>query len=95
MFGNAPSAAKRYGVALSALAAATLLRLWADPLLAGSGFAIMFAAVMIAAWYGGLGPSLLALTLSLAISIALFGPPRDEPPEPPIRVWTGLAVFFF
>jgi K+-sensing histidine kinase KdpD len=68
----------RYGGALAILAAATLLRLWFDPVLAGGGFMIFFLAVVIASWFGGLGPSLLALLLSLALSSWLFDPSPDH-----------------
>lgn len=91
MLENYRSAPLRYGVAVLAIFVAALVRLWFDSVLGGSGFALLFAAVVIAAWYGGVGPSLVALTLSLAISVWLF---RSEP-EPAARVATGLAVFFF
>src|SRR5581483_3359229 len=87
------SAFLRYGVALAILAAATLLRLWCEPVLAGGGFMIFFVAVIIASWFGGLGPSILALLLSLIISSWLFGPPAEPPP--PAKALFGLAMFFF
>lgn len=89
------STVARYGVAALIILAATLLRLVFEPLLEGAGFALFFAAVVVAAWYGGLGPSLLALGLSLMVSGLWFGPPPDAPPEPAMRVLAGLAVFFF
>ena len=85
------TAFNRYGIAIAAIALSTLLRLWAETTLGPSGFSLMLAAVVIAAWYGGLGPSLVALTLSLAVSSWLF---KSEP-EPAIRVVTGLAVSYF
>ena len=85
------TAFKRYGIAIAAIALSALLRLWAETTLGPSGFSLMLAAVVIAAWYGGLGPSLVALTLSLAVSSWLF---KSEP-EPAIRVVTGLAVSYF
>lgn len=90
-----PSALKRYGSALLTIAIATLLGWWFESLLAGSGFMIYFAAVVIASWLGGLGPSLLALTSSLLISIWLFEPVPGSVPDPPLKVIAGLGVYFF
>jgi PAS domain-containing protein len=91
IFDNPRSAAARYGAAILAIAVAALVRYWADSVLGGSGFSLFLAAVAVASWYGGLGPSLVALTLSVLISVWLF---RGEP-QPAVRVWTGLAVFYF
>ncbi len=85
----------RYGAAVAIILLAALVRYWFDEDLQGSGFAFMLAAVVIAAWYGGLGPSLVALVLSTVISAIYFRAPPDAPPEPLVRVATGLAVFFF
>jgi len=61
----------RYGIALASVAAAlwlaSLLPARADP----SHFTLFFAAVMITAWYGGLGPGLLATVLS-ALSLDYY-----------------------
>ncbi|HJT35667.1 MAG TPA: ATP-binding protein [Pirellulales bacterium] len=90
-----PSIAKRYGGAVLIIAVATLLGWWFEPLLTGSGFMIYFAAVVIASWLGGLGPSLLALTSSLLISIWLFEPAPGSVPDPPLKIIAGLGVYFF
>jgi signal transduction histidine kinase len=62
-----------YGVALLGVAAATLLKLLIQPLArqdeASLGF---FAAVMFAAWYGGLVPGLVATFVSALVSDYLF-----------------------
>ncbi|HVW38838.1 MAG TPA: ATP-binding protein [Pirellulales bacterium] len=91
IFDNPRSATTRYGVAVLAIAIAALVRYWADAALGGSGFSLFLAAVVVASWYGGLGPSLMALTLSVLVSAWLF---RGEP-QPAVRVWTGLAAFYF
>ncbi|HVX12671.1 MAG TPA: ATP-binding protein [Pirellulales bacterium] len=83
----------RYGGAVAIIAVAALLRFWLDQPLAGGGFMIFFAAVIIASWFGGLGPSLLALVLTLVISGSLFEP--NTPPDPPLRAMVGLSLFFF
>jgi hypothetical protein len=62
------SRAARYGAAVVAVGLALLLQLLlglrfgGDPNL--SPFMIFFAAVMVASWFGGLGPGLLATSLS-------------------------------
>src|SRR5262245_55031873 len=67
----------RYGVALLALAAALLARLAADPLVGNAlPFLTFSLAVVTAAWYGGFGPSLLALVLGLLAATYFFIPPR-------------------
>lgn len=54
-----------YGSALVAVALATVIRLALDPFLGDSfPFLAFFVAMVFAAWYGGYGPSLLALVLS-------------------------------
>src|SRR5262245_60470437 len=89
------SAWSRYGAALLSVVGATLLRLWLDPLLAEAGFTLFFVAVVVAAWYGGVGPSLFAVTLSLVTSNMLFSKPVANAPEPAVRVLVGLSVFMF
>jgi PAS domain S-box-containing protein len=83
----------RYGGALLAVAAAVLVLQWASPYLGDGGFSVMFVAVIVAAWYGGLGPSLLALALSLLGAMLVPGPP-SKTPDPPASVITGISVFF-
>ena len=58
IFDSPRSAAARYGAAVLAIAIAALVRYWADSVLGGSGFSLFLAAVAVASWYGGLGPSL-------------------------------------
>lgn len=91
IFDSPRSAAARYGAAVLAIAIAALVRYGADSVLGGSGFSLFLAAVAVASWYGGLGPSLVALTLSVLVSAWLF----QGEPQPAVRVWTGLAVFYF
>src|SRR5437867_4509014 len=51
---------RRYGVALLATAVAFMASLLLWPLIEPNAFALFCAAVMVSAWYGGLGPGLLA-----------------------------------
>src|SRR2546428_5527860 len=56
--------AHRYAAAVVAVVAATFARTWLDRALHGDlPFATYFAALAFAAWYGGLGPALVALAL--------------------------------
>jgi PAS domain S-box-containing protein len=67
----------RYGVAILALALAVLVRLPFQPLLGDTTpFLFFFPAIMAAAWYGGLGPGLLATGLSALAANYFFMPPR-------------------
>ena len=67
----------RYGVALLSVAIAASLRFAIDPIL-GEVWPLLFffIPVILAAWYGGLGPGLLATTLSLLLGDYLFIAPR-------------------
>ena len=62
----------RYGVAALAVGVAVLIKLLLDPLTAqDTPFLLILGAIMIGAWYGGLGPGLLATALS-ALAIDYF-----------------------
>jgi PAS domain S-box-containing protein len=51
----------RYGIAVLAVGMALLVKLLLDPLIVqGTPFLLIFGTIMISAWYGGLGPGLLA-----------------------------------
>ncbi|MDP8950599.1 MAG: PAS domain S-box protein, partial [Actinomycetota bacterium] len=66
----------RYGVAVIAIALALGLKLLVDPLIAEqSPFLLLAGAVMVAAWFGGLGPGLLATALGAVVSDYYFLPP--------------------
>jgi PAS domain S-box-containing protein len=54
----------RYGVAVLAVGVVVLVKLLVDPLITDqSPFLLLAGAVMVAAWFGGLGPGLLATAL--------------------------------
>jgi PAS domain S-box-containing protein len=62
----------RYGVAVLAVGAAVLVKWLLDPLTAqDTPFLLILGAIMVGAWYGGLGPGLLATALS-ALAIDYF-----------------------
>ena len=95
MQGEERSAPFRYGGAVLAIAAATVLRYWLDSLVEGAGLGMFFVGLVIAAWYGGVGPFLLAFVLSLASFRIFFPSPADAIPDHPARVLIGLGAFFF
>jgi PAS domain S-box-containing protein len=77
MFDRTPSALARYALALLVLALATVLRFVLIPVLDLSvPFILFFPAVVICAWFGGLGPGLLGTALSGAIAWYVFIPPQ-------------------
>ena len=69
------SRSRPYGVATFTVAVAFVLTLALMPLLQGSIFGMFFGAVAVSAWYGGMGPGLLASLLSAILSIYFFLPP--------------------
>jgi signal transduction histidine kinase len=63
----------RYGVAVASIVLASSLRLLLDPLMTQpSPFLLLLGAVMIAAWFGGLGPGLVATVLGAISADYLF-----------------------
>ena len=79
------SAVLRYGVAVVAVVGALLLKLMLEPLIVQeTPFLLVFAAVMVSAWYGGLGPGLLATILAGLATDYFF--------LPPVNNFSGLSV---
>jgi signal transduction histidine kinase len=67
----------RYGFAALAVAFALLIRLALDPLLGDRLPFLLFSLVVVAvAWYGGFGPSCLALVAGILLTAYFFLPPR-------------------
>ena len=63
----------RYGVAVLAVALALGLKLLIDPLLVQeTPFLLVFAAVMVSAWFGGFGPGVFATGLAVLITDYFF-----------------------
>ena len=58
----------RYGVAVLVVCLAAGLTLLLPPVATGTPFLFFFAAVILSAWYGGLGPALLTILLAAAWS---------------------------
>src|SRR5215204_5153243 len=69
--------ALRYGVAVLAVGAALGIKLLLDPLtVQDTPFLLVFGAIIVSAWYGGLGPGLLATTASALATDYFFLYPR-------------------
>lgn len=70
------SALLRYGVAAGAVTLALLIKLLLEPVIVQeTPFLLVFAAVIVSAWYGGLGPGLLAtVTAGLATDYFFLSP---------------------
>jgi signal transduction histidine kinase len=83
-----------YCLAIAACATVIVLRFELAGILGGFVPLIPFAAaVAIAAWYGGLGPGILATALSAIASYFLFVPDRYALGVATPRAMVGLAVF--
>ena len=77
----------QYGVAALSVALAVALKLLLDPLITDqSPFLLLAAAVMVGAWFGGLGPGLLATALGALAANYFFLPPDGS--------FTPLGVAF-
>jgi PAS domain S-box-containing protein len=65
----------RYGVVAGVLALATALTVSSPALLERERFTLFYAATLVAMLYGGLGPGLLTVALSVVITNLIFEPP--------------------
>jgi PAS domain S-box-containing protein len=84
----------RYGVAILALALAVLVRTLVQPLFGETTpFLFFFPAIMVAAWYGGLGPGLLVTGLSAAAANYFFIPPTFSFRVPNLLSVAQIGVF--
>lgn len=73
------SQTQRYGIAVIGVALAAALRMALDPILGEELPLFLFAfPVILASWFGGLWPGLLATALSLAVGDYLFIAPRGK-----------------
>jgi PAS domain S-box-containing protein len=69
--------ALRYGVAVLAVGVALLAKLLLDPLtVQDTPFLLVFSAIIVSAWYGGLGPGLMATGLSVLATDYFFLYPK-------------------
>lgn len=85
-----------YAVAVCATLLAMAVRSLLGPLLSGQLALLLFAsAVVVSAWYGGLGPGLVATVLGGVCGAMLFLPPSGAPQVDSTTRWTALALFLF
>jgi PAS domain S-box-containing protein len=84
----------RYGGAVLVVVASVLVRLPLQPLLGdGVPFLFFFPAIAAAAWYGGLGPGLLATALSTLAADYFFLPPVHSFGLPNLAGGVQAALF--
>jgi signal transduction histidine kinase len=85
-----------YLVSLASVSLATMLRIGLDPVLGDHHpFTLYFASVAIAAWYGGLGPAVLAIVVSYFAADWFFITPRFEINLPHQNLDEFLALMAF
>jgi len=83
----------RYGTAVLAVAVAVALERWLAPIVGPMPMALYFPAVLVAAWYGGLGPGLLATALALGVPDLLRTVPEVGAPVGDAQEALRRAVF--
>ncbi|MGH8634924.1 MAG: DUF4118 domain-containing protein [Burkholderiales bacterium] len=89
-----PSHFQRYAVAIAAVAVAFAIRYGIYGTLDNRiPFAFFTSATLIAAWYGGLGPGLLAAAAGLLLGDYFFLPPRQEGEAYGEVVRTGIGIY--
>jgi len=80
----------RYGVAVLVVGVTLGIKLLLDPVIPQNApFLLLFGAVVVSAWYGGLGPGLLTVVLSGVATDLLFLRPQD------LFGTTALLLVFF
>jgi two-component system CheB/CheR fusion protein len=83
-------------VAVAAVILATLLRKLLDPVLEDTApFTAYFVAIILTAWYGGLGPSLVALISGALLATYLFIEPRGSFLIHDLEHQVSLGLFIF
>ncbi|HEX8984666.1 MAG TPA: PAS domain S-box protein, partial [Bryobacteraceae bacterium] len=84
----------RYGSAVFGVAAAAGLRAALAPLLQDRiPFITLFPAIILIAWFGGLGPSLLGILLGIAAAAFLLNAPAGSPGFADLSSLFSLAAF--
>ena len=84
----------RYGVGVVVSGVALILTFVLWPMIQPSVFPLFLAAVMLSAWYGGLGPGLLATTLAVT-TIDYFFLPAPSTRLVALEVSLRLGIFAF
>ena len=82
LFGSKPSRIWSYGIAVLSVTAAIIISLWLTPRIGFPG-TLFLCVVMLSAWFGGVGPGLLATTLSaVAFHYSFQHPINSLGPQP-------------
>src|SRR5688572_28128916 len=85
-----------YAVATAAIIAALVVRLLLDPVLQDRAPLLIFPpAVMVAAWFGGLGPGLFATALATVLSMWFLIEPKYEFRLGHLRDFVHVGLFIF
>lgn len=83
-----------YAVAVLSVIIATVVRIWLDPILGeGSPFVTYTFSIVFMAWYGGLGPSFLAMVLGFTAAAYFFVSPRGSVEMYGLESQTGAALY--
>src|SRR5258707_4470032 len=86
----------RYGFAVSVTVLALLVSLLFSNALVESRFVVFCGAVALAAWFGGLGPGLLASVLSIAAAAFIFFASSSAGPSdaelPPLLIFATVLL---
>lgn len=93
-----PSPLQRYGLAVGVSVLALVISVIFFPLFERTPFLLFFPAIVLSAWFGGLGPGLLATVLALVLSdYFLLAPLNSLSADPtelaPLVVFAGVAAF--
>lgn len=89
-----PSWLVRYGIAVLVVAAIGGVKLMIAPEDGSEApFLLLLGTVLISAWYGGLGPGLVATGLAVALANFAFMPPRLGFDFPTQEQWPQLGLF--
>ena len=86
--------ARRYGVAIACTLAFAALRLALEPALPGQApLLALLGAPLLASWFGGWGPGVLATFLSALVGETVFTPPLVSLLPQGLSDWVPLALF--
>jgi signal transduction histidine kinase/CheY-like chemotaxis protein len=76
MVSSGRSGLVRYGVAVAAVVVATAVKIALDPVLGQDNpFVLLFSAVVVSGWFGGMGPAVTATIASALVAAYYFLPP--------------------
>ena len=93
---NSTTALSAYAVAAAAIVLALILRLLLEPVLQDRAPLLVFTpAVMVAAWFGGFGPGLLATALATVLAIWFLIEPKYSLRLGHLRDFVHVGLFLF